>query len=234
MANKKSKYQKGDVRLIHRSEILSAPYNPRMIDGDAKKRLKKVLKEHGLVSTLTWNERTGNLISGHQRLTALDSLERTKDYYVEVTALDVDEREEVALNIEMNSQSTQGEFLLEELGDLISDYSFDLDEIGFSQDDMAYMFDGDDRFVELWEPEEVQGEKDKLQDIKDARSKGVEMLDDRNNIAFYKQIVFRDEDEMKWFMKKINTPHFEEFLSMNQLARLVDADLSDKPERSDD
>ena len=72
----KSKYQAYETETISRDQIKNAPYNPRIMDDGAKKRLKKNIARHGLVSALTWNKRTGNLVGGHQRLEQLDALEK--------------------------------------------------------------------------------------------------------------------------------------------------------------
>ena len=76
----KSKYQAYETETIKRSDIKNAPYNPRIMDESAKKRLRKNIAKHGLVAALTWNKRTGNLVGGHQRLEQLDGLEKNKDY----------------------------------------------------------------------------------------------------------------------------------------------------------
>lgn len=74
----KSKFQAYDTETISRSDIKNAPYNPRIMDEKAKKRLKANIAKHGLVAALTWNKRTGNLVGGHQRLEQLDALEKSK------------------------------------------------------------------------------------------------------------------------------------------------------------
>ena len=89
----KSKYQAYDTETINRSEIKNAPYNPRIMDEKAKKRLRANIQKHGLVAALTWNKRTGNLVGGHQRLEQLDSLEKNKDSELTVCVVDVDPKE---------------------------------------------------------------------------------------------------------------------------------------------
>ena len=106
----KSKYQNYDTETISRKQIKNAPYNPRIMDKEAAKRLKKAIQTHGLVSALTWNKRTGNLVGGHQRLQQLDALEKSDDYELTVCVVDVDEREEAALNVELNNPSMQFTF----------------------------------------------------------------------------------------------------------------------------
>ena len=71
-----TKFQKGEERYILRSQIKEAPYNPRIIGEGAEKRLRAFIKKHGLFGTIIWNERTGNIVSGHQRLKALDYNEK--------------------------------------------------------------------------------------------------------------------------------------------------------------
>src|SRR5690606_22852641 len=70
-----SKYQKFVAVTIGRQEIKNAPYNPRVITDEEKKNLRRLIKKHGIVETLVWNIRTGNLVGGHQRLNILDALE---------------------------------------------------------------------------------------------------------------------------------------------------------------
>lgn len=80
----KSKYQAFESEVISRDQIQNAPYNPRIMDKEAKKRLKNAIRKHGLVSALTWNRRTGNLVGGHQRLEQLDALEGNQQYELTV------------------------------------------------------------------------------------------------------------------------------------------------------
>jgi hypothetical protein len=224
MANKeiqKSKYQRFIVEEIARSEIKNAEYNPRIIDEEARKKLKKNLAAHGLVETIVWNKRTGNLVSGHQRLSALDALERNKDYKLDVSVIDVDPHEEKVLNVQMNNPSMQGDWDLDALVSLNLDDGIDFGEMGFSSTDVDFLLDGDDRFSELMDTPEVDEQKNTLEDIKNAREEGNERLADRNNIDFYTVLVFKDEAEKKEFYKKINTPLSEEYLSVVQINRLV-------------
>lgn len=60
----KTKYQNYETEIITRSMIKNADYNPRLMDKETKKRLKRNIAKHGLVSALTWNKRTGNLVGG--------------------------------------------------------------------------------------------------------------------------------------------------------------------------
>ena len=138
----KSRYQAYETETINRSDIKNAPYNPRIMDAKAKKRLKANIAKHGLVAALTWNKRTGNLVGGHQRLEQLDSLEKDKNYELTVCVIDVDEREEAALNVQLNNPSMQGEWDLDKLANMTEEFDLDLSEdLGFTESDIDFMFE---------------------------------------------------------------------------------------------
>lgn len=220
MAN--SKYQKFTIQTINRADIKNAEYNPRIMDKEAKKRLKAGLKKHGLVSTLTWNKRTGNLVGGHQRLEQLDALEKNKDYSLDVCVIDVDEAEEAVLNVQLNNPSMQGDWNLDKLALITEDYGVGFEEMGFTPLDVDLMFDGDERFTQMFETPEAEEVKQGLAEVKEARKQGKERLEERNNINFYSVIVFESEEAKKEFYKKINVPIYEEYLTADKIYRLQD------------
>ena len=216
----KSKYQKYTVETISRADIKNADYNPRIMDKESKKRLKKNLQENGLVSSLTWNKRTGNLVGGHQRLEQLDALEKNKDYSLDVCVIDVDERTEAKLNVILNNPSMQGDWNLDKLAFMNDEFGVSFDEMGFSKLDVDFMFDGDERFTEMFETPEAEEVKKGLEEVKAARQAGKERMQEKNNINFYSVIVFEDEKQRAEFYKKINVPQSEEYLTVEKILRL--------------
>ena len=218
MAN--SKYQKFKVETIHRSEIKNAEYNPRIMDKESKKRLKKNLQENGLVSALTWNRRTGNLCGGHQRLEQLDALERNQDYSLDVCVIDVDERTEAKINVLLNNPSMQGDWDLDLLASMSEHFGLSFDDMGFTKLDVDFMFDGDDRFSDMFETPEAEEVKKGLEEVKAARQAGKERMQEKNNINFYSVIVFEDEKQKADFYKKISVPLSEEYLTADKILRL--------------
>ena len=218
----KSKYQAYDTETISRDMIKNAPYNPRIMDEKAKKRLRKNIAKHGLVAALTWNKRTGNLVGGHQRLEQLDALEKTKDYDLTVCVVDVDEREEAALNVQLNNPSMQGEWDLDKLANMTEEFDLDLSEdLGFTDSDIDFMFEGDDRFSQLFETEEGEKMRGDLEKVKAARKQSVDNLKDRNNINWYTVIVFENETDRDAFMKEISIPKYEKYVTEDQVRRLT-------------
>lgn len=218
----KSKYQAYDTEMINRSQIKNAPYNPRIMDEGAKKRLKKNIAKHGLVAALTWNKRTGNLVGGHQRLEQLDALEKNKDYELTVCVVDVDEREEATLNVQLNNPSMQGEWDLDKLAMMSEEFDLDLStDLGFTDSDIDFMFEGDDRFSQLFDTQEKENMRGDLEAVKAARKESAERLKERNSIDWFTVIVFDNEQARKDFMKEISIPAHENYITEDQVRRLA-------------
>ena len=208
MGGKLSKYQKFEVEVISRGEIHGADYNPRVISEDARKRLKRMLAKHGLVQPLVWNRRTGNLVSGHQRLSQLDQLERSQDYDLQVSVVDVDEREEKILNVQLNNPSMQGDWDMDKLNGLAGENGIDPEEFGFSSGDIS-------------DTEEVAETKDTLREIKEHRAESTENMKREASGEFYFTVVCENEGQKKAMLKALGVPHWEAFVHGSQLAGLL-------------
>ena len=217
----RSKYQAYETETISRDMIKNAPYNPRIMDPKSKKRLKQAIAKHGLVAALTWNKRTGNLVGGHQRLEQLDALEKNKDYELTVCVVDVDEREEAALNVQLNNPSMQGAWDLDKLANMTEEFDFDLSEdLGFTESDIDFMFEGDDRFSQLFNTQESEDVRGDIEKVKEARKKGMERVKERGEINWYTTIVFETEKDRDAFMKEISIPKYERFITEEQVRRI--------------
>lgn len=215
----KSKFEKFDIDTIRRDQIKGAEYNPRVISEDAKKRLRKMIAKHGLVQPLVWNRRTGNLVSGHQRLAALDSLERTQDYALQVAVVDVNERDERILNVQLNNPSMQGEWDLDKLADLADSSAISPDEFGFSDGDIAVMFGGDERMEELMgDVEGVTEAKNTLREIKEHRAESMARMQEAQAADFYFTVVCETEAQKKAILKALGVPDWEAFAPGKRLA----------------
>ena len=160
------KLQGFEIRRIARSQIMDAPYNPRRIAAGNKERLAKGLSKHKLVIPPLWNARTGNLVSGHQRLAILDDKAKGADYLLDVASIDVDEKEEVQLNILLNNESAMGEFDNSALKDLAVEFSFDLGDVGFSREDLYINFDLEKELAPEKTPEAKQAIKERRNEEK--------------------------------------------------------------------
>lgn len=128
---------------VKRSQISFADYNPRYIEEDARKMLKRNLKEVGLLGGIVWNKRTGNLVSGHQRVSVMDSVNRynpetqENDYEFKVEVVDWDLKREKEQNLFMNNKKVQGKFDDDKLRDMIQD--IDYQAAGFDDFDLEML-----------------------------------------------------------------------------------------------
>ena len=159
---KENKITQPESREIQRSDINFANYNPRKITQEARKNLKANLKRVGLLGGIVWNEVTGNLVSGHQRISVIDEVNkynpdtRTNDYLIRVEVVHMDEKTEKEQNIFMNNRSVQGDFDSDMLKDMLDgiDYSlaglndFDLNMLGIG--DLDFSINDD-----IWRKEDI-------------------------------------------------------------------------------
>lgn len=219
-ASKRSKYQQFETETVHRGILKGAPYNPRKISNAARKKLTESLKDHGLIAPLVWNKRTGHLVSGHQRLSILDALEGSEDYELTVAVIDVDEREEKILNVQVNNEAMMGEFDLDMLGEMSLEDGISFDEMGFMPADAALMFGGDERFTPLFENEEVAHEKDTLKNIKQDRKEMTQKLQEEQNADFYFVVVCKDQKDKDALLSEMGYPKYEEYVHSDAVRRM--------------
>ena len=93
-----SKYIKSESVELNRSAIRFADYNPRKLSDESRKALKRGIKKFGLVGGIVVNKRTGlTVVSGHQRLSVMDELQKfpDNDYRIRVDVIDVNEQQEL-------------------------------------------------------------------------------------------------------------------------------------------
>jgi len=119
-----SKYIKSESIELSRSAIRFADYNPRKLSDESRKTLKRGIKKFGLVGGIVVNRRTGlTVVSGHQRLSVMDDLQKfpDNDYCIRVDVIDVDEKQEKELNILMNNPNAQGSWDFDTLAQIVPD-----------------------------------------------------------------------------------------------------------------
>ncbi len=203
--------QKFKVERLHRSQIKTAPYNPRQIDDHAKKKLRGNLKEMGLLDALVVNKRTGNLVSGHQRLDILDALSKTGgDYYLDFAVVDLDPKDEKQQNVFFNNPSTQGTYDPDAIGKMIAEDDIDYAKAGFDKMDVQLLLEGTEYEVTMFDeetaPKSVQDDLDQLDEIQRMRRerKAHRARDqEENDPEFYAVVVFPDRDAQSSFMQRV-------------------------------
>lgn len=130
-----------------------AAYNPRvpLKSGDPRyEKIKASIKGNGNVCPLVWNEDTGNLVSGHQRLNVLIEMGYEE---IDVSVVHKTLEEEKLLNLALNAD--YGEWDYDKLGDLLEELSkkpeLDTSFTGFSVAEISEVLDqikklGEDTF----------------------------------------------------------------------------------------
>jgi hypothetical protein len=222
-----NKYEKFTVERVSRANIKGADYNPRKISEEARRKLKKSLKEHGLVMPIVVNRRSMTIVSGHQRVSLLDDIIRKDDYPLTVAFVDVDEKEEAVLNVSLNNQSLMGEwdtFALQDLHDIFpdidfeADFGFDASEIDIMLGDFAKELEETPLIDPVKEAKKAElSAEDFRQMKKDQRDKAKEengegrsyQLQDNDYVV---QIVFPNNREKTDFMRKIRKDPKEKYI----------------------
>lgn len=125
------------IEKKHLSELNRAAYNPRvdLQPGDEEyESIRYSLERYGLVQPIVWNERTGNVVSGHQRLTVLQNQGVEE---IEVSVVSLDDTAEKQLNIALNK--TEGSWDNDKLTALLVDLGDDAINTGFTQEEIEVL-----------------------------------------------------------------------------------------------
>lgn len=91
-----------EIRKVKVSDLRPAEYNPRqdLKPGDCEyEKIARSIDEFGYVEPIVWNETTGNIVGGHQRLKILIERGETE---VEVSVVRLNEHDEKVLNVALN------------------------------------------------------------------------------------------------------------------------------------
>lgn len=190
--------QSFEMRVMRRSDLTAAPYNPREIDDSARAKLFANLKRVGLIEPPVVNLRTGYIVSGHQRLELLDAIEGNSDYFLDVSTIDVDEVREKELNIVLNNPLAQGSFDIPKLASVLGMANFA--HCGFDVGEVQAM-------VPNWEPppSAVSG-----------AAEGCDVM-----------LVFANRDETDKFMELIKLSTAEKYIAGELIVRLLDGEKED-------
>ena len=123
------------------ADLLPADYNPRkdLKPGDTEyEKLKRSIEQFGYVEPVIWNQTTGRVVGGHQRLKVLMDMGMSE---VDCVVVSMDEEKEKALNIALNKIS--GDWDKDKLALLIADLQgadFDVSLTGFEPAEIDALF----------------------------------------------------------------------------------------------
>ena len=178
------------------------------------KRLKKNIKQVGLIQPIIWNKRTGNIVGGHQRIAALDAIEKSENYSLDVAVVDFDEKTEREQNIALNNDRLFGDFDLNLLENVFNadDFKIDFENTGFDFTEISFIMpevakkNEMNNILEIANNEDVKEDLEHIQKIKDIKKKSRDVLNKKNDYAFYATIVFQDREEKEAFLVSIGKP----------------------------
>lgn len=228
------KIKQAEKRVIQRSQIKLAPYNPRKISEKAKKGLKANLKKVGLLGGIVWNEGTGNLVSGHQKIRIIDEVEgynpetQENDYQITVEVVNLTEKEEKEQNIFMNSTTVQGGFDNDLLADLLKDIDYKaagLDEADmnvliadvpvFDVADYNKLVKSDFQNLERLTDEEREAKK---KAVKEAKQKTKDKMEENYEEGeSYIVVSFSSYENKVFFMEMLNQPSENKYVKGEEL-----------------
>ena len=131
------------VREINIVELNAAQYNPRIALEPGMpewEKLKASIEQFGNVEPVVWNQRTGNVVGGHQRLAVLKSMGYES---VPCSVVDLDEKEEKLVNIALNK--IKGQWDYKKLEEILSGYDYEVATAsGFSAEEIAVILASND------------------------------------------------------------------------------------------
>lgn len=175
---------------------------------------------------IVWNEKTGNLVSGHQRLKALDALEKNKDYQIRVEVVCLTDKEEKEQNIFMNSDTVQGEYDFDLLKDLLSE--IDYKAAGLDENDLNII--GVDILREI--NEETQAVKDIIESqkpyedrkeaVKEAKAATKKKLEEEWSGEPYFTVTFDNYKNKIAFMNRAGFDEDERFVKGEILSKMIE------------
>jgi hypothetical protein len=183
-----------------------------------------------------WNKRTATLVSGHQRVSILDELnkydgKKETDYRLKVEAIDVDEKAEKELNIWFNNVYVQGVWDYDKLAELIPD--IDYKDAGLSDEDLQMI--GIDFQLQTETEKDIAQEFDslllpvveqreaKVQAVKEAKKRVIEEAKAKaDNMDAYVMLNFETYKAKAAFMQRFGFDKNEKFIKGELFSNMVE------------
>ena len=153
-----------EIKKISVDKLNAAKYNPRVDlqpEDEEYKRLKRSIEVFGYVEPIIWNERTGNIVGGHQRLKILIS-QGYKE--IETSCINVSEEDEKVLNVSLNK--VKGRWDIDKLSDILQEFD-EVDSIGltgFEERELESLLTNYDHIQDLMEDDFSDYNPDKEHD----------------------------------------------------------------------
>ena len=158
-------FKGSEIVELKRSEIHPHPRNPRTIDIEGKKALKRSMKNFGVLGGVIVNGDNGNvMISGHQKVALMDEKMKydpndpSTDYVLRVEVAHLDEKKELEALTALNNPTIGGKYDFQKLAELIPD--IDYKNAGLTEEDLSMI--GVDYLFQTEKENELGTELDNL------------------------------------------------------------------------
>lgn len=222
-----------ETRIIKRSQINLNPCNPKRHTSEAIKLQKKNLQDVGFLGGIVWNEKTGNLIDGHRRISAMDLINKydgSNDYEIKVEVVSMDEKTEKHQLTYMAVGNTKADI------DLIAEYAneIDLSNVGLSESDIKDILSLTDKEEEniteglddLIQPiqsnEPIKTPEEKKEHVKEVKDKVKSKAEEKIlNDEAYIMLSFTDDKAKQAFCELVNTDKEQKFAKGEEVLNLI-------------
>lgn len=195
------------IEKKHIDDLKPAEYNPRIelqTDDEEYQSLKRSIEEFGLVDPIIYNEQTGNVVGGHQRLKVAKDLGYTE---FDVSVVSMSEEKEKALNIALNKIS--GKWDDEKLKELLSELdSNELMLTGFNEDEIDSLMN-DINIDEFFEEQEESNNKN--EDTNSDYDLAIELLIKAHDRLIQYEGTYKDTDLYKDIGRFIGDTEWQDY-----------------------
>lgn len=142
MAELSKLFSKSEIQEINRSQIHFHPRNPRTIDAEGKKALKRSMKNFGILGGIIVNKKNDYVIvGGNQKVALMDEQQKydpenpETDYVLRVEVVDMDDKTELEALTALNNPTIGGKYDWQKLAELIPD--IDYQNAGLTEEDLS-------------------------------------------------------------------------------------------------
>lgn len=174
------------IKTLKATELKAANYNPRkdlQPEDEDYQKLRRSIEEFGYVEPIIWNEKTGTVVGGHQRLKVL--IEQGVQE-VECVVVNLEEKDEKILNVLLNK--VKGRWDIGKLTDLLQE----LDETG----------DLESTGYENWELQSLLMQYDHIQDLMNEDFSNYSDEKERDTFVMTFSIPAEDKEAVEKYLKE--------------------------------
>ncbi len=232
--------KQSETIVINRTQINFAPYNPKKHSKDAINQQKQNFKRVGFLGGVVWNEVTGNLVSGHKRVMAMDEYygydgTAGTDYQVKVERVEMDEKTEKEQNIFMDATNTNTQQDYDLLALILPDIDYknaglteqDIHLIGVDYSLQTEFEKGvSDVFSEMKEtvkPKKELTEQEKIDHVKAIKEEVKKQTSDKvENMDSYFMVTFDTLQAKREFLRRFDFPDNEKYIKGEVFGEMIE------------